>query len=720
MDEEGRSGPADQHRNIDGLARVTFAVEAPVRRLVGSGRLNPLPHAGTISVVLFFIVVITGVYITLFFEFGFDASYRAVEKLTSHPIQRLMRSLHRYSSAALVLTTLVHAWRVFVAARFNGPRRWPWVTGWVSLVIVWIAGVTGYWLLWDERAQLINEATASTVDVFSIGTTMVSAILTTEGTGWQVLVLIWFGHLLATAVIGYYLWRHLRRSTLPWLPPRLWTVLMVGALVVVSLVFPAELLGPADPSVLVDRVPIDPFFLFLLPGLAQVPGLAVMVLFFGLTAFLAYLPWLLDRKESEIITIDPDACTGCELCVFDCPYKALEMVPHGERSIAEVDAEACVACGICIGSCVFDAIELTGATLPANVDVEGRQVVIACDRHRRLGLDEAQTEVITVRCAGVISPIAITRLMNDGADSVQVIGCPAGDCAYGVGNKLAEERLEGERRPRVPRRTARSTTRDFVAPTAVKHALASPGTHLSADPKDVPRTRSRVAVAGVVVLVSVLLVGLATTVAFTVDRPESGVLVVVDHEPGSVLANTGTASGSPGTPTSLRIRVGDGAVLEEEIGDGGRASAVTTIDATAGETRVMVELIEGQESNVVFDESVELERGRRLVVEITDLGATDAEAGRDLFFSSRTGCSVCHSVEPGVVLVGPNLADVGTTAATRVPDLTAEQYLRESILDPDAYVVEGFPAGQMLDIFEETLSNEEIDALVAYLLTLDG
>ena len=56
MDEEGRSGRPDEHSRLDGLARVTFAVEAPVRRLVGSGRLNPLPHAGTISVVLFFIV----------------------------------------------------------------------------------------------------------------------------------------------------------------------------------------------------------------------------------------------------------------------------------------------------------------------------------------------------------------------------------------------------------------------------------------------------------------------------------------------------------------------------------------------------------------------------------------------------------------------------------------------------------------------------------------
>jgi mono/diheme cytochrome c family protein len=170
----------------------------------------------------------------------------------------------------------------------------------------------------------------------------------------------------------------------------------------------------------------------------------------------------------------------------------------------------------------------------------------------------------------------------------------------------------------------------------------------------------------------------------------------------------------------LRVLVGDELVIEEEIGNGGKASAVASVDTSAGETTVLVELIEGEAVGVVYDESVELESGRRLVVEVTDEAATDAEAGEGLFFSSKTGCSVCHSVEPGVELVGPNLSGVANIAGDRVPGLTADEYLLQSIVDPNAYVVEGFPAGQMLDIFEETLSSEEIDALVAYLLTLDG
>ena len=122
----------------------------------------------------------------------------------------------------------------------------------------------------------------------------------------------------------------------------------------------------------------------------------------------------------------------------------------------------------------------------------------------------------------------------------------------------------------------------------------------------------------------------------------------------------------------------------------------------------------------VLDGVASLEEGRRLVVEVRDDVSVDAAAGESLFFSSKSGCSICHSVEPGIQLVGPNLMNVATRAETRVPGLNAEEYLRRSIVDPDAYVVEGYPAGQMLDNFEETLSTGEIDSLVAFLLTLEG
>ena len=85
-----------------------------------------------------------------------------------------------------------------------------------------------------------------------------------------------------------------------------------------------------------------------------------------------------------------------------------------------------------------------------------------------------------------------------------------------------------------------------------------------------------------------------------------------------------------------------------------------------------------------------------------------------------SGCAVCHSIEPGVELVGPSLFRAAVTAETRAPGMSAEEYLRQSIIDPGAYVVEGYPAGQMPGNLGEKLTGEETDDLVEFLLTLDG
>jgi mono/diheme cytochrome c family protein len=91
-----------------------------------------------------------------------------------------------------------------------------------------------------------------------------------------------------------------------------------------------------------------------------------------------------------------------------------------------------------------------------------------------------------------------------------------------------------------------------------------------------------------------------------------------------------------------------------------------------------------------------------------------AGAGQDLFemtvIGTQAGCVTCHSRTAGEVIVGPSLAGIGTRGDA--------DYIRESILNPNAVLVEGFSAGTMPDVWGEELSDEQIDQLVAYLLTL--
>jgi formate hydrogenlyase subunit 6/NADH:ubiquinone oxidoreductase subunit I len=58
---------------------------------------------------------------------------------------------------------------------------------------------------------------------------------------------------------------------------------------------------------------------------------------------------------------NPQACTGCTLCVQDCPAKAIEIITldkKAKRFVMRYHADQCVYCGQCVESCRFDAIKL--------------------------------------------------------------------------------------------------------------------------------------------------------------------------------------------------------------------------------------------------------------------------------------------------------------------------------------------------------------------------
>lgn len=105
--------------------------------------------------------------------------------------------------------------------------------------------------------------------------------------------------------------------------------------------------------------------------------------------------------------------------------------------------------------------------------------------------------------------------------------------------------------------------------------------------------------------------------------------------------------------------------------------------------------------------------------------AGDPVRGKELYNrttlgkKSAAGCVTCHKYDEsqGPAAAAPYTKGTATRAASRVPGMSAEEYIRESIINPDAYVVEGFSKGAMYQKWGEDLTPQEIEDLVAYLLT---
>jgi cytochrome c oxidase subunit 2 len=93
-------------------------------------------------------------------------------------------------------------------------------------------------------------------------------------------------------------------------------------------------------------------------------------------------------------------------------------------------------------------------------------------------------------------------------------------------------------------------------------------------------------------------------------------------------------------------------------------------------------------------------------------------SGAQLF--SSEGCGGCHAFAPAGTdaKVGPALNDL--EAAAQKAGKPLDQYVRESIVDPNAYVVPGYQPNVMPQTFGQSLSAQEIDALVQYLTQAKG
>ncbi len=99
-------------------------------------------------------------------------------------------------------------------------------------------------------------------------------------------------------------------------------------------------------------------------------------------------------------------------------------------------------------------------------------------------------------------------------------------------------------------------------------------------------------------------------------------------------------------------------------------------------------------------------------------GLAQAKTGDQIF--TAAGCAGCHTFSPAGSngTIGPNLNDLKTAAGQREPGKSAEDYIRESLETPDAYLVKGF--GNVMPSFKGRLTDKQIKAIIDYLLQKGG
>jgi mono/diheme cytochrome c family protein len=101
-------------------------------------------------------------------------------------------------------------------------------------------------------------------------------------------------------------------------------------------------------------------------------------------------------------------------------------------------------------------------------------------------------------------------------------------------------------------------------------------------------------------------------------------------------------------------------------------------------------------------------------------GPAGGEGGEAVFASA--GCGGCHALERAGTnaQIGPAVEQVELQAAADAAGAPLDQFVRESIVDPDKVVRANYRRGVMPTTFGDTLTEEQIDALVGYLTGSEG
>lgn len=289
---------------------IFLRLESALNRIFGTVS-NPFYSLGAITYLMFWIVVVSGFYIYIFYDTGVEDAFGSVEYITHEQwyLAGIMRSLHRYASDGMILFGVLHMVRNFVFDRYRNFRWFSWATGVALLWLVYIAGINGYWLVWDSLAQFLAVASAEWLDFLPVFSAPLARNFLESGSVsdrfFSLLSLVHIG--VPLGIFGL-IWIHTQRvPEARTSPPMALSIGLVLAMIVLALIHPALSQGHSDLNSAPFVLNLDWFYLWTYPLLYSWGAGKLWALSGGVTAFVLLLPFLgRSRKgkgEYEINTV---------------------------------------------------------------------------------------------------------------------------------------------------------------------------------------------------------------------------------------------------------------------------------------------------------------------------------------------------------------------------------------------------------------------------------
>ncbi|MGH2402842.1 MAG: cytochrome b N-terminal domain-containing protein, partial [bacterium] len=114
---------------------------------------NPLFLLGPMLYYFWLVTVVTGVVLMFWYEPTTTGAYESILHIQHEvPLGWLVRGMHKYAADGVIVTIILRIYRQYFLAEYKKPGELTWIWSFLGLVLAMISGITGYLLIWNQRA----------------------------------------------------------------------------------------------------------------------------------------------------------------------------------------------------------------------------------------------------------------------------------------------------------------------------------------------------------------------------------------------------------------------------------------------------------------------------------------------------------------------------------------------------------------------------------------
>jgi quinol---cytochrome c reductase cytochrome b subunit, bacillus type len=112
-----------------------------------------LQTLGSCLLTTFIIQAVTGVILAMYYQPSPGSAFESIRFITDDATMGwLVRGMHKWGSSVFVILLFLHMGRVFLMGSYKYPREMTWLTGAILFQMVMFMSLTGYLLVFDQRA----------------------------------------------------------------------------------------------------------------------------------------------------------------------------------------------------------------------------------------------------------------------------------------------------------------------------------------------------------------------------------------------------------------------------------------------------------------------------------------------------------------------------------------------------------------------------------------